>query len=186
MSTFIDAIDTVLAHEGGFADDPNDPGGATNYGISLRWLRREGIDLDMDDDDDVDVIDVRQMPRSRAVALYREHWWKRYRYHRLEAQTVATKVFDLAVNMGHRQAVRILQRALQACRCPVIVDGILGSNTTGAANELPPARMLPAIRSEAAGFYRLLIGRNAALRDHGIDAPDFRQYERGWLRRAYD
>ena len=39
MSDFNDAIPTVLRHEGGFENDVNDPGGATNFGVSLRWLK---------------------------------------------------------------------------------------------------------------------------------------------------
>jgi lysozyme family protein len=93
---------------------------------------------------------------------------------------VAVKVFDLAVNVGPRQAHRLLQRALRACGRDVAEDGVIGPETLGAiagvagAGESPFA-IVASLRSEAAGFYRTLIARR----------PLLAVFERGWLRRAY-
>ncbi len=176
MSWFELAIPTVLEHEGGYVDDPDDHGGATNYGISLRYLKKQGADVgDFDGDGDVDVDDIRAMSVDDAEHIYRTLWWDRFGYGDIVDQALATKVFDLAVNMGARQAHRLLQRACRAAGKPVTVDGLLGPVTLGAVNDLPATAVLAALRSEAAGFYRVLIARD----------PVRRKWQTGWLRRAY-
>lgn len=195
MSTFEEAIETVLEHEGGLSDNPNDPGGVTNYGISLRWaLKAQGesrelkLLLDMDGDGDVDRDDIRYMTEENAKDLYRHQWWDKFGYGELLFQNVATKVFDTAVNVGARQAHKFLQRAGQAAGVALVDDGVLGPNTLRAINDSVPeirAGILPALRSEQAGFYRALIMRNNALLGRGIDVPDFSVFQKGWLRRAY-
>lgn len=181
VDRFDRAIRTVLRHEGGFVDHPDDPGGPTNYGISLRWLRALGdlddngqLDGDFDIDGDVDVEDIRMMGIERAIGFYREHWWEKFGYASLPLG-VGEKVFDLAVNMGDRQAHKLLQRALRAAGELVIDDGILGPKTRDALRRASDEVVLAALRSEAAGFYRLL----AATR------PKLGAFLDGWLRRAY-
>ncbi|WP_372069752.1 glycosyl hydrolase 108 family protein (plasmid) [Tistrella mobilis] len=172
------AIETVLAHEGGYIDDPDDPGGATNWGVSLRYLRAIG-DLtlaDVDGDGDVDVDDIRQMTRAQAAAIYHREWWVRYGYGQLPVP-VSAKVMDLAVNMGASQAHRIAQRALRAvdARQAVVDDGIIGPLTRRAILSVDSGRLVTAIRSEAAGFYRGLV----------VAQPVRQKWLRGWLNRAY-
>ena len=173
----------VLEHEGGLVDDPDDPGGATNWGWSLRTLKTLGdedgdgwLDGDLDHDGDVDADDIRLMSRADAIQLYRDQWWDRYNYH-LYDYPISSKLFDLAVNMGHQQAAKILQRSAGAVLGGIVLvdDGILGSKSRGVILELDPAAMRYAMRSEAAGFYRGLI----------MAKPVRRKYRRGWLRRAY-
>jgi len=89
-------------------------------------------------------------------------------------ETIA-KVLDLSVNMGPKQAHTLVQRALQATHHRVAVDGVLGPQTFGAIDEVPAIALCPAIRSEAAGFYRLLAAQR----------PELSKFLRGWLRRAY-
>lgn len=192
-ASFDEAVRVVLEHEGGLVDHPEDPGGVTNYGISLRWAVHAMIDagdtalelLDIDGDGDTDADDVRTMQRADAVVLYRAFWWDRYRYGEIQDQTLATKVFDLAVNMGPKQAHRCAQRAVRGIGDDLVDDGILGPLTRAALNLFGSVGLIPPLRSEAAGFYRALIVRNDALRRHGIEVPDFGVFKRGWLRRAY-
>ena len=67
MSTFEDAIPTILRHEGGFNNDPVDAGGATNYGVSLRWLKAQGLLEDLEQQDRTqDEIRSHQADDSRA------------------------------------------------------------------------------------------------------------------------
>lgn len=188
-TTFERAVAHILDNEGGYVDHPNDPGGATNYGISLRFLRSEGMldrdqdgcpDGDTDLDGDIDVDDIRGMTREKATAIYYHFWWLKYRYDRLPP-LVAAKVFDLSVNMGPGSARKtgahvLLQRACHACGYPVTEDGIIGPQTLTAIEAIgSEAWLLIALRSEAAGRYRELVAHNSRL---GV-------FLRGWLRRAY-
>jgi hypothetical protein len=94
---FEKAIEVVLEHEGGeFTDDPRDKGGATKFGIAQRWNPD---------------VDVKSLTRSQAIVIYWDRYWKGRRYEELPEQ-VAIKVFDLAVNLGHKTAVSCLQRVL--------------------------------------------------------------------------
>jgi len=183
MTVFERAVAVVLRHEGVFSDDPDDPGGPTKYGISLRFLRGMTADLDgdgwmdgdLDHDGDIDIDDIRAMDKERAIDIYHDQFWQRYGYHRLGDFMVATKIFDLSVNMGPRQAHRILQRAIRAGGFHrVTVDGILGPLTFAAANSTWTG-LVQASRSEAAGVYRMIVARK----------PSSAKYISGWLARAY-
>lgn len=183
------AFDKAIEHtlspdvEGGYVNDPDDPGGATNFGVSLRWLHSIGDldldedgfhDFDFDQDGDVDALDIQAMPRDRAVWVYHEFWWKKFRYDLLPGE-VAIKVFDLSVNMGARQAHKLLQRALRAAGAEVVDDGLIGPATRRAIDDTDLCALLPALRSEAAGFYRALTAAK----------PPLKKFLNGWLRRAY-
>ncbi len=159
---FLRAVARVLADEGGYVDNPADPGGATRFGISQR---------------DYPKLDIAALTRAQATAIYFRDWWQRYRYGELPG-TVAAKVFDLAVNIGPEHAVRCLQRALRACKRRVSEDGALGRTTLAAVAAASPAELLAALRSEAAGYYRAL-----AASKRREEAGEFLE---GWLNRAYE
>src|SRR5690606_270217 len=121
-------------------------------------------------------LDIANLTREEAIEIYRRDWWDKYGYGRFASPAIATKVFDLSVNVGPRRAHEILQRALHAVgRRDVTIDGIIGPQTISAANAVPPGVLLAALRAEAAAYYRQLIERN----------PNLKKFERGWLNRAY-
>ena len=160
MTALEKALEIVQRHEGRLTDDPHDPGGITNYGVSLRFLRTLGHDLaDVDGDGDVDADDVFGMTWALAARIYTVEFWDRYNYGGLP-EDVACKVFDTAVNTGPKQAHLILQRACRAASDPVQEDGILGLKTRASAAAAQPHILLACLRSEQAGFYRALMAKN--------------------------
>jgi lysozyme family protein len=175
MADFDQAVAVVLANEGGLSDHPKDPGGITKYGIILDVLRREGPNGDIDGDGDIDADDIRLLTIDDAKQIYCRQWWEAYGYGRIIYQGVATKIFDMAVNTGPRQGHLMTQRALRANGFLLKEDGILGPKTMDAINRAYPERLIPTLRSESAGFYRLIATKK----------PEFKAFILGWLRRAY-
>ncbi len=158
---FEKAITIVLKHEGGYVNDPNDLGGETKYGISKRSYPH---------------LDIKNLTVEQAIEIYRRDWWDKYRYGDIKDQDVATKVFDLSVNMGPATAHRLLQEALVFLGYSVAVDGILGPQTIGAANKADPKRLLQVLRWLAAHqYYRIAAQR-----------PQSQAFLMGWLKRAYN
>lgn len=157
---FEHAVSVVLAHEGGYVNDPRDPGGETKYGISKRSYPS---------------LDIVNLTREDAIAIYYRDWWQRYGYGRLNDEAVATKVLDLSVNMGPATAHRLLQEALVFLGCDLAVDGIIGPQTIGAANKTDPMRLLQALRWKAAEHYYRIVTKR----------PESRAFLMGWLTRAY-
>jgi lysozyme family protein len=119
----------IVAREGGYVNDPDDPGGATKYGVTIHTMRRLGLDLDRDGD--VDARDVKLLTYDQAVEIFIEHYFERPRIAELPKVLHAT-VFDMYVNAGGN-AVKILQRLLNEFQENVTVDGALGPKTIAAA-----------------------------------------------------
>jgi len=149
MSDFNLAILVVLANEGGLVDNPSDPGGLTNFGISQRSYPN---------------VDIRNLTRDYAAAIYRRDFWH---YDAVQSQALATKIFDMNVNMG-RDAIFILQGCLG-----ITADGLWGPATCAAVNAAADG-LLNAYRQALAQHYRHLALINPALA----------KFLTGWLRRA--
>jgi lysozyme family protein len=171
LATFELAIPVVLRHEGGLVDNPNDPGGITDYGISLRYLKTLGHDGDFDHDGVVGPNDIKVLTKDQACHIYQHYWWDRYQYGLFNCQNVATKTFDMAVNMGAVAAHKILQRALGTAN----VDGIIGPETIRLVNNAS-TKLLDSMENQQAQYYKNL----------ALSNPKFDEFLRGWLKRAYD
>jgi lysozyme family protein len=180
MQRVRDIAEEIVAREGGFVNDPDDPGGATNFGVTIRTMRALGLDLD--GDGEIGVSDVRRMTRAQAVDIFIEHYFRRPRIDTLP-EVLQASVFDMQVNAG-ANAVRILQRLLREMGQAVAVDGVIGPRTAAAAEAA--ARAAPDHIADAYGIAR----RSYYLRL--ADArPGLRRFARsraggkgGWIRRA--
>ncbi|WP_054303673.1 holin-associated N-acetylmuramidase [Gemmobacter sp. LW-1] len=129
MQTVKQIAEEIVAREGGYVNDPADPGGATNHGVTIHTLRRLGLDLDRDGQ--VTAADVRRLTRAQAVEIYLRHYFERPRLAELPVALQAS-VFDMYVNAGSN-AVKILQRLLTTLGWPLVDDGVIGPKTLAAA-----------------------------------------------------
>lgn len=134
LRRFAECVDFVLRHEGGYVDHPRDPGGATNFGISLRYARSKGAMFDLDKDGDVDKDDIVLVRRDMAAQVYKDWFWRDVRADEL-VPGIDLCTFDYAVNSGPGRAIRGLQSALG-----VKVDGFFGPGTLAAVRGLKPAQ----------------------------------------------
>jgi lysozyme family protein len=178
------ALKVVLHHEGGFVDDRDDPGGATDFGISLRFLQSvledsdgDGFaDGDIDRDGDIDIDDIRSLDLDDVEKLYKNKFWKKAKCDKIISQLVAVKVFDMAVNMGPSQAWKLVQRACGTLGKTLTVDGKAGTKTLAAVNSLSKKdfMLVVNIRREQDQFYERLI----------LKKPALAKFRLGWRRRA--
>ena len=182
MSTIELAMPTILRQEGHYSAQKNDPGGATNYGISLRFLLSIGaVDHnnlpggDINHDGKVDVLDIKDMTPEEATQLYYSYFWLPNNYGRIQDQVIATKVFSLSINMIYHAENKCLQRAVRAASGVTLTDdGVIGETTLNAVNACDSKLLLAALKSESAGYYR------------SIKYAGSEDYLTGWLNRAYD
>jgi lysozyme family protein len=170
----------IVAREGGYVNDPDDPGGATKYGVTLQTMRRLG--LDPSGDGKISAADVKTLTRAQAVEIFVEHYWRRPHVSDLP-DALQPSVFDMYVNAG-ANAVKVLQRLLAEMGHDIAADGIIGAQTIAATHKAEAAA--PDLIADAYGIAR----RNYyyALADA---RPASRKYARrrdggkgGWITRA--
>jgi lysozyme family protein len=133
----------VLAAEGGYVDDPQDPGGATNLGITLDELSQWRHTA-------VTKADVQELTRDEAAAIYRTSYWNATRCSDLPSG-VELMVFDAAVNNGTGRAAKFLQAAVGATP-----DGSIGPITLAAVAAADAMALITALASERSAFYHTL------------------------------
>tara|TARA_R110002094_G_scaffold21645_4_gene33685 strand:+ start:645 stop:1262 length:618 start_codon:yes stop_codon:yes gene_type:complete len=170
----------IVAREGGFVDDPDDPGGATNFGVTIHTLRRLGLDLT--GDGQIDVRDVRKLSRAQAVDIFIEHYFDRPRIGELP-DPLQPSVFDMYVNAGGN-AIKLLQRLVGDMGFPVTVDGVLGPQSIAAcrsALQAAPDHMVDAYGIARRNYYFRLADRRRASRKY---ARTRRGGKGGWIKRA--
>jgi len=150
---FDKAIPVILNHEGGYVNNPNDPGGETNYGICKRSYPN---------------VDIKNLTKEGAIEIYHRDFWLAI-YDRIIESLIATKTFDMGVNMGTVTTHKIVQRA-----AGVSDDGVFGEGTLAAVNGIELATLLDKIKSEQSQHYLNLIERN----------PKLEVFKNNWLSRA--
>jgi lysozyme family protein len=119
----------IIAREGGYVNDPDDPGGATNFGVTIGTMTRLGMDLD--GDGHVTPDDVKRLTRAQARQIFVDHYFHRPGIAKLP-EPLQASVFDMYVNAGGN-AVKILQRLLNDMGQRISVDGSIGPQTIEAA-----------------------------------------------------
>ena len=155
LTKFNQIIEKVLEHEGGYVNDPSDPGGETNFGISKRAYPD---------------VDIRGLTKDKAKGIYKKDYWIKTKTESLP-ERLRYIYFDMCVNMGMKRAVKTLQNASNNKNGNKIdVDGMLGPITIKAVSNVEPERA----RSYRIMYYADLINKK----------PTLEKYWYGWYRRA--
>lgn len=159
---FKEAFEEVMEIEGGYVNHKDDPGGATNFGITEALARRNGYKGDM-----------RNLKLHQARDIYYREFWLDQKYDRLKNRDIAIEMFDQAVNMGPARANRNLQKSYNLLFDNRIAeDGIIGPNTLKVVNRC----------SKPTALFNLLNGYQIM---HYINLAEnsakYRSFIRGWV-----
>lgn len=180
MPSVAEIADDILEREGGYVNDPDDPGGATKFGVTVHTMRRLGLDLD--GDGAVDGSDVRSLSKEQAKAIFIQEYFHAPGLSGLPGILHAT-VFDMQVNSGHN-ATRILQKLFRKMGFSCAVDGQIGPETRAVARqaaEAAPNHLADAYGIERRNYYYALADRRAASRKYARRRDGGKG---GWIRRA--
>ena len=139
MSNFDKAFELLIGNEGGYVNNPSDPGGETNWGITRAVAVDNGY-----------AGSIKLMPKETAKQIYKKMYWDKSQCDQL-GFVVAFQLFDAGVNHGNSQAVKFLQRALS-----VVDDGVIGAKTIAATNSLDDLQIVMLFNAERVEFYSSL------------------------------
>ena len=156
LSEFEDIIERVLEHEGGYVNDPKDPGGETNFGIA----KRSHPD-----------VDIKNLTKEQATEIYKKEYWDKNKVSELPTH-LKYIYFDMCVNMGRSRAGRIVQRAANNKGHNLVVDGVLGPVTLGKISNVELER----VRAFRVKYYADLVTKK----------PDLEKFYFGWFRRSLE
>lgn len=180
MSSVREIAEEIVAREGGFVNDPDDPGGATNFGVTIGTMRRLGIDLT--GDGQVTEADVRRLTKAQAVDIFVRHYFQRPHIDALPA-ALQPSLFDMYVNAG-ANAVKVLQRLLTDMGYPCDPDGSVGPQTIRAAQlaaEAAPNHIADAYAIARRNYYYALADARPASRKYARRRDGGKG---GWILRA--
>lgn len=180
MQSVRQIAEEIVAREGGYVNDPDDPGGATKYGVTIHTMRR--LRLDLTGDGAVNIADVKALNRAQAVDIFITHYFVRPRIAEMPAVLQAS-LFDMYVNAGGN-AVKILQRMLRDMGYGVAVDGAIGPQTLKAARDsaAPDAMSLrDAYGVARRNYYFRIADRRVASRKYARTRAGAKG---GWIKRA--
>ena len=155
---FKDAVKIILKHEGGYVNDPDDPGGETMMGISKKAYP---------------YLNIKELTKKDVEDIYFKDYWLKAKVKKVPEE-LRMIYFDMVVNMGRSRAVKILQEAISAKGVKTTIDGGIGPQTISNAlkSGLEPERL----RSYRVKYYADLINRK----------PSLEKYWFGWYRRALE
>ena len=170
MAKFEAFIKTLLKHEGGFVNDPADPGGATNKGITFKTFKQYakdtlGIEPTLEN--------LKNLSDGQASKIYKKGYWDKIRGDEIKDQNLANIVFDFYVNAG-KNAAKLLQQVINKLGGNLVVDGIIGSVTMEALAKLDQKKVYMLYKKSRVDYYQRLCERN----------PRLKKFLKGWLNRV--
>jgi len=167
---------TIVQHEGGnFENDPGDE--PTKWGIIANDITECIVDGFLPKIDNT-VEYIKNSTLDQAASIHKHLYFDKLTLVKLVYQTVADKIFDMALPIGREKATLCAQRAcrsVSADQKQIEEDGIMGANTLAAINFCFDKNFLAAFRSECAGYYRMVVKNK----------PEKQKFLKGWLDRCY-
>ncbi len=152
MAGFLQALPVILRFEGGYVNDPDDPGGATNKGITQKtydaWQKSKSLPQKA----------VRRISDAEVEAIYHRDYWIKGKCDALPWPASLAHC-DACVNHGPRNAAKLLQRA-----AGVADDGIIGPITLDAVGGMHSDVLINRMLWERLEFYEAIARRRAASR----------------------
>jgi lysozyme family protein len=189
MAEFDEAFALTSAHEGGYANDPVDRGGETYRGIARvhhpDWPGWKRIDAQRGTPGFPKGLNADRTLQANVKALYKSSYWDRFKGDDLPDQAVANELYDTAVNMGVRRAVRFLQSSLNLLNRDqrdyedLVVDGWFGAKSLQALKSF-----LKKDRDSVALVKLMNIQQGARYVEIMAGDPSQERFARGWIKRA--
>lgn len=167
MANFDLYFETLIKHEGGFVNHPNDPGGATNLGITDKLDGKADGLVDVDGDGKGDV-PIKELRKDQARRIYKRLFWDPLQADNIQSQSVAEILFDFAVNSGVGTASRAIQKIVNVAQ-----DGKIGPKTLQAINSKNPKEIFEELKKFRKLFYAKIIQNN----------PKLKVFQKGWNNR---
>jgi lysozyme family protein len=159
-SNFQRALPLFLKHEGGFVNHPNDPGGATNKGVTIatyrRYINRNGT-----------VADLKRITDAQVAIVYKQQYWDRVQGDLLPSG-VDYAVADFAINSGPSRGAKHLQAVVGVAQ-----DGQIGPITLAAVRERDPSDIIRRLCANRLAFMKRIRGGSL-----------WKTFGRGWQRRV--
>jgi lysozyme family protein len=167
MASFERFLPILLKFEGGYSNNPSDPGGETNKGITLSVFRQYSPKLLGLQPTSAN---LKALTNAQAAILYKVLYWDKIEGDSLQVQELANIVCDFYVNAGSK-AVTLLQRVLNTFGAELKEDGIVSQSTLQALDQFPPDKVHNAYKKGRIAYYRAL-------------GEKFPQFLQGWLNRV--
>lgn len=172
MANFDAFFPVLLKHEGGFVNDPADPGGATNKGVTMGTFqscakRFLGIEPTLPN--------LKALTDAQAGKIYKPLYWDKVRGDEIAQQELANIVFDFQVNAGGN-AAKLLQKVLNdmGAKPPLAVDGDIGTATMQALAGMDQKAVYMRYKQGRIDYYRDLVAKR----------PSLDKFLKGWLNRV--
>lgn len=170
MADFEVYFPKLLEHEGGFVNDPADPGGETNKGITLKTFEAYAESL-LEIEPTLE--NLKTLTDDQAKQIYKAEYWDKVHGDDIQLQDLAEIVFDFFVNAG-AHASELLQRTLNHLGASLKIDGDIGENTLKALGNADPIKVYRRYKQGRIDYYNRLVSQN----------PRLRKFLNGWLNRV--
>lgn len=173
MANFTPAYEDMLAHEGGYVNDKDDPGGETYRGVACKihskWDGWTLIDIMKRDRAFPSNLDKSEELQLAVRNFYETNFWDKIKGDKIDNQEVAASIFDFAVNAGVRTSASLAQIVVNAT-----TDGVIGPQSLGLINSFDPNHFLAEFTIAKIARYVNIVKRRSSSR----------KYFYGWVRRA--